>query len=236
MASLKALVSWSSGKDSAWALHTLRREGRVELAGLLTTFNRASGRVAMHAVRERLVEAQAGALGLPLVKVLIPSPCSNEEYEQAMGEAMERAKADGINAVAFGDLFLQDVRRYREEKLAGTGIEPLFPLWGSDTSTLARQMVEAGLRAYVTCVDPRQLDPSFAGRPYDAQFLDDLPPGVDPCGERGEFHTFVHDGPMFQRPIPVVLGQVVHRDEFVFADVLPARRRLRFTRGPRGRS
>ncbi|MDP3063399.1 MAG: ATP-binding protein [Chloroflexota bacterium] len=236
MATLKALVSWSSGKDSAWALHTLRREGRVELAGLLTTFNRAAGRVAMHAVRERLVEAQARALGLPLVKVLIPSPCSNEEYEQAMGEAMARAKADGINAVAFGDLFLQDVRRYREEKLAGTGIEPLFPLWGLDTSTLARQMVEARLRAYVTCVDPKQLDPSFAGRAYDEQFLDDLPPGVDPCGERGEFHTFVHDGPMFQRPIPVVLGQVVHRDGFVFADVLPSQPRRAATRAPRARS
>ena len=233
---MKALVSWSSGKDSAWALHTLRREGRVDLAGLLTTFNRAAGRVAMHAVRERLVEAQAEALGLSLVKVLIPSPCSNEEYEQAMGEAMARAKADGINAVAFGDLFLQDVRSYREEKLAGTGIEPLFPLWGLDTSTLARQMVEAGLRAYVTCVDPRQLDPSFAGRAYDAQFLDDLPPGVDPCGERGEFHTFVHDGPMFQRPIPVVLGQVVRRDGFVFADVLPSQPRRAATRAPRARS
>lgn len=236
MTTLKALVSWSSGKDSAWALHTLRQREDVELAGLLTTFNRAAGRVAMHAVRERLVEAQARALGLPLVKVPIPSPCSNEEYEQAMGAAMAQAKADGINAVAFGDLFLEDVRRYREEKLTGTGIQPLFPLWGLDTKALARQMVRAGLRAYVTCVDPKQLDPSFAGRAYDGQFLDNLPKGVDPCGERGEFHTFVYDGPMFQKPIPVMPGQVVSRDGFIFADVLPAARRgLAATHAPRAR-
>jgi len=209
----------------------------VELAGLLTTFNQAARRVAMHAVRERLVEAQAGALGLPLVKVLIPSPCSNEEYAQAMGAAMKQAKADSINAVAFGDLFLEDVRRYREEKLAGTGIQPLFPIWGMDTTKLARQMVKAGLRAYVTCVDPRQLDPSFVGRAFDELFLDDLPPGVDPCGERGEFHTFVYDGPMFERPIPVTPGRVLSRDGFVFADVLPPSRTPgAATRAPRARS
>ncbi len=217
-----ALVSWSSGKDSAWALHVLRRQGEVEIAGLLTTFNRVAGRVAMHAVRERLVEAQAEAAGLPLVKVFIPSPCTNEEYESAMGEAMARAKADGITAVTFGDLFLEDVRRYREEKLAGAGMAALFPLWKLDTSLLAREMIRAGLRAYVTCLDPRQLSPSFAGRSFDDKFLDDLPAGVDLCGERGEFHTFVYAGPMFSAPIPVEVGETVTRDGFVFTDVLPA--------------
>jgi uncharacterized protein (TIGR00290 family) len=235
MARLNALVSWSSGKDSAWTLHTLRQRGEVELAGLLTIINRSAGRVSMHAVREKLVEAQARALRLPLVKVSIPSPCSNEEYEQAMGAAMKQAKADGINAVAFGDLFLEDVRRYREEKLAGTGIQPLFPLWGLGTKALARQMVAEGLRAYVTCVDPKQLDPSFAGRAFNERFLNDLPPGVDPCGERGEFHTFVYDGPMFQQPIPVTPGEVVTRDGFVFADVLPSRTWGAATRAPRAR-
>ena len=216
----RALVAWSSGKDSAWALHTLRSQGQVEVAGLLTTINQAAGRIAMHAVREQLLDAQAAALGLPVVKVLIPSPCSNEEYERAMGDAVERARADGITRIAFGDLFLEDVRRYRIEKLAGTGIEPLFPLWGMDTALLAREVVRAGLRAHLTCVDPRQLEASFAGRPFDTRLLDELPPGVDPCGERGEFHTFVHDGPMFGMPVPVVPGEVVSRDGFVFADML----------------
>ncbi len=216
----RALVAWSSGKDSAWALHTLRSQGQVEVAGLLTTINQAAGRIAMHAVREQLLDAQATALGLPVVKVLIPSPCSNEEYERAMGDAVERARADGITRIAFGDLFLEDVRRYRIEKLAGTGIEPLFPLWGMDTALLAREVVRAGLRAHLTCVDPRQLEPSFAGRPFDTALLDELPPSVDPCGERGEFHTFVHDGPMFGMPVPVVPGEVVSRDGFVFADML----------------
>lgn len=214
-------MAWSSGKDSAWALHTLRHQGEVEAGGLLTTVNRDMARVAMHAVRERLLETQAEALGLPLVKVPIPHGCTNEEYERAMGQAMEQAKAQGIAGVAFGDLFLEDIRQYREERLAESGIQPLFPLWHLDTARLARDMVSAGLRAYVTCVDPRQLDPAFAGRIFDERFLDDLPPGVDPCGERGEFHTFAYQGPMFRRPIPVAPGEVVERDGFVFADLLP---------------
>ncbi len=216
----KALVSWSSGKDSAWALHALRGKGAVEVVGLLTTVNQAAGRVAMHAVSEGLLDTQAAALGLPLLKVFIPSPCSNDQYETVMAAAVDRAKARGVTAMIFGDLFLEDVRRYREDKLAATGIEPLFPLWGADTAKLARDMVRAGVRAQITCVDPKQLDASFAGRTFDDRFLDDLPPGVDPCGERGEFHTFVHRGPMFQRPIPVVRGASVTRDGFVFADVL----------------
>ena len=220
VARAKALVAWSSGKDSAWALHMLRSQGEVEVTGLLTTINRSAGRIAMHAVREQLLEAQATALGLPVVKVFIPSPCSNEQYERAMGEAVERARAEGITLIAFGDLFLEDVRRYRVENLAGTGITPLFPLWGIDTALLAREMVGAGLRAHITCIDPRQLAPSFAGRTFDGRLLDELPAHVDPCGERGEFHTFVSDGPMFEAPIPVVPGEVVSRDGFVFADLM----------------
>ena len=221
MALPKALVSWSSGKDCAWALHMLRSEGEVQLAGLLTTVNRTAGRVSMHAVREQLLEMQAAALGLSLIKVLLPSPCSNEQYESAMNEAIERAKADGITVIAFGDLFLEDVRMYREERMAGTGIDPVFPLWKSDTSLLAREMVEAGLRAYITCVDPKQMAPSFAGRTFDTRFLDELPSGVDPCGEHGEFHTFVYDGPMFATPLPIMPGRVEWRDGFVFADLMP---------------
>ncbi len=215
-----ALLAWSSGKDSAWTLHQLRTQGTIDVVGLLTTINREAGRVAMHAVREQLLEAQAAAVGLPLVKVFIPSPCPNEQYERAMGEAIACARAEGITQIAFGDLFLEDVRRYRENQLAGTGIQPIFPLWGLDTASLARTVVAAGLRAYLTCVDPKQLTPSFVGRTFDAQFLDELPPGVDPCGERGEFHTFAYAGPMFAAPIPIVPGAVVSRDGFVFADLL----------------
>ncbi len=220
MARPKAWMSWSSGKDSAWALHTLRSKGEVEIVGLLTSINRTAGRVAMHAVREQLLEVQATALGLPLVKVLLPSPCSNEQYESAMSKALTLAKAQEITVIAFGDLFLEDVRRYREEKLAETGIKPIFPLWSAGTSQLARDMVGAGLRAHVTCIDPKQLAPSFAGRTYDGHFLDCLPSDVDPCGERGEFHTFAYEGPMFDRPIPVVPGRVLERDGFVFADLM----------------
>jgi uncharacterized protein (TIGR00290 family) len=218
----KILLSWSSGKDSAWALHVLRQRGDVEVVALLTTINRTVGRVAMHAVREQLVEIQAQAAGLPLWKVDIPEKCSNDEYEAAMATAMGRAKAAGIQAVAFGDLFLEDVRAYREQKLAATGIEPLFPLWGLPTVLLARELVAAGLRAQVTCVDPKVLDRSFAGRTFDDKLLDDLPAGIDPCGERGEFHTFAWSGPMFREPIAVVAGEIVERDGFVFADVGPA--------------
>jgi uncharacterized protein (TIGR00290 family) len=216
----RVLLSWSSGKDAAWTLHVLRQDPSVEVGALLTTFNEAADRVAMHAVRRSLVGAQARAAALPLIEVFIPSPCPNEVYEARMRDAMTRARNDGFTHVAFGDLFLEDVRRYREERLAGAGLEPIFPLWGRPTDRLARDMLDAGLQAIVTCVDPRQIDPSLAGRPYDASFLDALPPSADPCGERGEFHTFCHAGPMFRAPIPVTSGEIVERDGFVFADVL----------------
>jgi uncharacterized protein (TIGR00290 family) len=219
---MKALLSWSSGKDSAWALHVLRRDRPdVEVVGLLTTVNRVHDRVAMHAVRSQLLRAQAAAAGLPLREVAIPSPCSNAEYEAAMGEAVARARDEGITAFAFGDLFLEDIRAYRVEKLRGTGLEPLFPIWGLPTDALARDMIAGGLRARLTCVDPKVLAASFAGRDFDAALLADLPAGVDPCGERGEFHTFAYEGPMFRAPVPVVGGEVVERDGFVFADLLP---------------
>jgi uncharacterized protein (TIGR00290 family) len=214
-------LSWSSGKDSAWALHTLCREGRLEVVALLTTLNSAYQRVAMHAVREELLEQQADALALPLIKIPLPWPCSNATYEQAMTAALAQAQRDGIRHIAFGDLFLEDIRRYREAKLAGTGIEPVFPLWQLDTAQLARTMVASGLRAYLTCVDPKKLSPSFAGRLFDAGLLNDLPPGVDPCGENGEFHTFAFEGPMFRHPLAVEPGEVVERDGFIFADLRP---------------
>jgi uncharacterized protein (TIGR00290 family) len=218
---MKAILSWSSGKDSAWALHVLRAQG-VEVTGLLTSVNSAATRVAMHGVREELLEAQAKAAGLPLVKAHLPWPCPNEAYEAAMSDAIARARASGATHVAFGDLFLEDIRRYREEKLAGTGMEPLFPLWGRDTAALAREMVSAGLRATIACVDPKQLDRRFAGRTFDEAFLAELPAGCDPCGERGEFHTFAWAGPMFARPLRVACGEIVERDGFVYADLLAA--------------
>jgi uncharacterized protein (TIGR00290 family) len=213
------LVSWSSGKDGSWALHVLRQRGDVELVGLVTTVNQTFGRVAMHGVRESLLERQAEAAGLPLWKVPLPHPCPNEAYDAAMTRLVERARAAGVEAMAFGDLFLEDVRAYRERQLAGTGIAPLFPLWGRSTAELAREMVAAGLRARLVCVDPRQLAADFAGRLFDAALLADLPTGVDPCGERGEFHTFCTAGPMFRTPIACEPGEVVERDGFVFADL-----------------
>jgi uncharacterized protein (TIGR00290 family) len=222
MTRTKALLSWSSGKDAAWALHVLRLAGDVEVVGLLTTTNEVFERVAMHGVREALLEAQAEAAGLPLWKVPLPWPCPNEAYEALMARVCAKAAAEGIGAMAFGDLFLEDVRDYRIQKLAGTGLTPLFPLWGPDTAALARRMQAAGLKATLTCVDPRVLDPSFAGRAFDAALLADLPASVDPCGERGEFHTFVWDGPMFHGPLAIRRGEVVARDGFVFADLVPA--------------
>jgi len=216
----KTLLSWSSGKDSAWALHALRRDPSVELVGLLTTLNESVARVAMHAVRETLLERQAQAAGLPLRKIPLPHPCSNEAYERIMAGVIERAQGEGVEAMAFGDLFLEDIRAYRERQLDGTGLEPLFPIWGIPTHELARTMVAAGLRAHITCVDPRQLDRSFAGRIFDTDFLADLPAGVDPCGENGEFHSFATDGPMFSKRLEVQAGEVVERDGFVFADLL----------------
>lgn len=214
------VLSWSSGKDSAWALHCLRQRGDFIVAGLLTTFNQAFDRVAMHSTRRALVEAQARAAGLPLHAVPLPWPCSNEAYESAMREACAAAVASGVDTMAFGDLFLEDIRRYREKRLAGTGLTPVFPVWGLDTRQLAEEMIAGGLRARIVCVDPGKLPGDFAGREFDADLLRDLPAGVDPCGENGEFHSFVYAGPMFSEPIPVESGEVVERDGFVFADVI----------------
>jgi uncharacterized protein (TIGR00290 family) len=218
----KALLSWSSGKDSAWALHTLRGRDDVEVVGLLTTINEVYARVAMHAVRVELLREQADAVGLPLWEVPIPSPCSNEAYEAAMSAVLARARAAGVEVVAFGDLFLEDVRRYREERMAGTGLSPMFPLWGLPTAALAREMIASGLRAKITCVDPKHLPAAFAGRDFDERLLADLPGTADPCGERGELHTFAYDGPMFRRPVAVATGEVVERGGFVFADLIAA--------------
>lgn len=217
---MKILVSWSTGKDSAWTLHLLRQQFPNAVAGLLSTINEAFDRVAMHAVRHTLLLAQAQAARLPLHVVHLPWPCSNAEYEQRMVAAVEQFVKAGFTHVAFGDLFLEDVRRYREERLARTGLTPLFPLWkAKPTAELARDMIDGGLRAYLTCVDPRKLDPSFAGRAFDDALMRDLPAGIDPCGEYGEFHSFVWDGPMFSHPVNVQLGEVVERDGFVFADL-----------------
>jgi len=223
----RVLLAWSSGKDSAWALHVLARAAARDpaaprVAGLLTTVNATHGRVAMHAVRRELLAAQARAAGLPLHEVPIPSPCSNAQYEQAMGAAMAAARADGVTHVAFGDLFLEDIRRYREEKLAGSGIAPLFPLWGLPTRALAEEMLDAGVVAHLTAVDPARVPAALAGRRWDRALLAELPPSADPCGENGEFHTFVSAGPMFAAPLAVRAGEVVTRDGFAFADLLPA--------------
>jgi uncharacterized protein (TIGR00290 family) len=215
----KLLLSWSSGKDSAWTLHCLRQRGDYHVAGLLTTLNAAFDRVAMHSTRRALLEAQARAAGLPLFPVPLPWPCSNQQYEAAMRSACNAALADGIEAMAFGDLFLEDVRRYREEKLAGSGLEPVFPIWGLNTRLLAEEMIAGGLRARIVCVDPKKLPAEFAGREFDADFLRDLPAKVDPCGENGEFHSVVYAGPMFREPIAIESGEVIERDGFVFADV-----------------
>jgi len=221
---MKIALSWSTGKDSAWTLQMLRREHPGAVAGLLTTINEAFDRVAMHAVRRALVTAQAEAAGLPLYAIDLPWPCSNEEYETRMAAAVNRLEADGFTHMAFGDLFLEDVRRYREERLASTALTPLFPLWKTmPTRDLALEMIDNGLRACLTCVDPRVLPASFAGRLFDRDLLADLPEGVDPCGENGEFHSFVWDGPMFARPVMVAVGDRVERDGFIFADVLPVR-------------
>jgi uncharacterized protein (TIGR00290 family) len=219
---VKTLLAWSSGKDSAWTLHALRRQN-VEVGALLTTINEAAGRVAMHGVRRSLVEAQSEAVGVPLWKVPLPFPCTNEDYESRMAEACRRAVGEGFDCIAFGDLYLRDVREYRERRLAGCGLTPLFPLWGIPTAQLAREMIGAGLRARVTCVDSKVLDGGFAGREFDHALLAELPERVDPCGENGEFHTFVCDGPMFRAPVGVEAGEVRKIDGFVYADLLPRR-------------
>jgi uncharacterized protein (TIGR00290 family) len=216
----KTVVSWSSGKDSAFALWKIACAGELEVVGLLTTITRDFGRVSIHGVRQELLEHQAAATGLPLRKVEIPYPCPNSVYEEAMSQAVRRMEADGISSIVFGDLFLEDVRAYRESRLATTGLRPIFPLWGSNTTALAQQMIRAGMEARVVCVDPRRLSRGFAGRPYDEDFLAALPPTVDPCGENGEFHTFVTFGPMFSTRIAVRGGEIVEREGFVFADLL----------------
>ena len=215
----KTLLSWSSGKDSAWALHLLRQRTDIEVVGLFTTVNAEFQRVAMHAVRLELLKLQAEAVGLPLETLNIPYPCSNLQYESVMKEFVDTSRERGIHCMAFGDLFLQDIRAYREANLKDTGITPLFPLWEIPTDRLARQMISEGLRAYLTCIDPKKLPARFAGREFGPSLLDELPESVDPCGEYGEFHTFAVDGPMFQSPVEVILGEVVERDGFVFADL-----------------
>ena len=216
---MKILLSWSSGKDSAWALHRLNETHPGAVGGLLTTVNEAVDRVAMHAVRRSVLTAQARMAGLPLRVVPIPHPCPNEVYEERMAVAIAEAVKDGFTHVAFGDLFLEDVRRYREERLAGTGLEPMFPVWGLPTKRLAEEMIEKGLRARLSCIDTRVLDASFAGRAFDRSLLDDLPAHVDPCGENGEFHTCVSAGPMFANPLDLETGEVVTREPFVWTDL-----------------
>jgi uncharacterized protein (TIGR00290 family) len=218
----RAWMSWSSGKDSAYALAVARKRADLEIVALLTTVTEAFGRVSMHGVREELLLAQARATGLPLVQVRIPSPCSNVDYEERMGAALAGALASGVDTVVFGDLYLADLRAYREERLATLGLRAEFPLWQRDTRVLAQEMIDAGVRAVLTCVDPKQVPRELAGREFDAALLADLPAGVDPCGENGEFHTFAYAGPALREPVAVRKGEVVERDGFVFADLLRA--------------
>jgi len=217
---MRTLLSWSSGKDAAWALHKLRNQSDIEVAGLLTTVNASTDCVSMHAVREELLECQAEAVGLPLWKIPLPWPCPNETYVARMTEALARMKREGIQAVAYGDLFLADIRAYRETRHEGTGIQAVFPLWGADSRSLASEMIGAKLQARLICVDTTRLDAGFAGRAFDSSLVEDLPPTVDPCGENGEFHTFVWDGPMFRHPIQIRAGATTERDGFAFTDLL----------------
>jgi len=217
----KTLLSWSSGKDSAWALHVLRQQQDIEVVGLFCTFNEKFERGAMHAVRNELIIQQAERIGLPLQLIPIPYPCSDAEYKTIMGNFIEQAKSQEIDSIAFGDLFLEGIRSYRETNLAETGIKPLFPLWGIPTNELSKEMVRGGLRAKITCIDPKHLPAEFAGHEYDNAFLEQIPDNVDPCGENGEFHSFVYDGPMFTSKVNVCVGETVTRDGFVYTDLLP---------------
>ena len=218
----KAYVSWSSGKDSAFALYEAQRSGVADVVGVLTTVNEAYGRVAMHGVRDDVLDRQIAALGLPALKVMLPNPCPNEIYQERMAQACARIKEQGVRHIVFGDLFLEDIRAYREQQLAAVGMTGIFPLWQRDTAVLARAMIDSGMVAHLVCVDPRRLGHEFAGRRFDRRLLDELPRQVDPCGENGEFHTLVSAGPMFAEPIEVRLGEIVERDGFVFADVIAA--------------
>ena len=220
----KVLVSWSSGKDSAWTLHVLRQQDEVEVVGLLTTINEKFKRVAMHGTRRELLEAQAAAAKIPLWNVPLPWPCSNEQYEQAMAATCEKARKQGIEAIAFGDLFLEDVRKYREERMKNSGLEPLFPIWGRNTHKLLLEMLDEGLKSRIVCINPTQVSPDFAGKDLDRNLLAKFPANVDPCGENGEFHTFTYAGPMFRTPIPIESGEVITRDSFMYADVKLARK------------
>ena len=222
MAGKRVALSWSSGKDSAWSLHRLRADPSVDVVALVTTVNEEYARVAMHAVRVELLRAQAAAAGVPLIEVPIPNPCSNAEYEQRMRALIDRLRAERIEHMAFGDLFLADIRAYRERQLQGTGIQPLFPLWNVSTPDLANDMIAGGLKAVLTCVDPKRLAAPFCGRQFDAELLADLPADVDPCGENGEFHSFVYAGPMFRHALSIETGETVERDGFVYTDVRPA--------------
>jgi uncharacterized protein (TIGR00290 family) len=217
----KAYISWSSGKDSAFALHVARLEGVADIVGVLTTVNEVYDRVAMHGVRSALLDRQIAALGLPAIKINIPSPCPNDIYETRMEEACAAIKAKGIEHIVFGDLYLEDIRAYREDKLGAIGMTPLFPLWRRNTTKLARDMIASGLVAHITCLDPKRIDRRFAGRRFDASLLDELPSDIDPCGENGEFHTAVIAGPMFNNPIDVSIGETVEREGFVFTDIIP---------------
>jgi uncharacterized protein (TIGR00290 family) len=217
----KTLLSWSSGKDSAWALHILQHQQDIEVVGLFCTFNKKFERGAMHAVRTELIQQQAEKIGLPLELIPIPDPCSDSEYKAIMADFIEGVKSRGIECIAFGDLFLEEIRNYREDSLAGTGITPLFPLWGIPTGELSKEMVSRGLRAKITCIDPKHLPSNFAGHDYDNDFLEQIPNSVDPCGEKGEFHSFAYDGPMFKDKVNICVGETVTRDGFIFTDILP---------------
>jgi uncharacterized protein (TIGR00290 family) len=217
----RTLLSWSTGKDSAWALHILRRQPDIEVGGLFCTINQEFERVAMHAVRIELIHRQAQSVGLPVQLIPIPQPCSNNEYETIMKNFVGQAKQQGIDCFAFGDIFLEDIRKYRETNLANSGIAPIFPLWGMPTGKLSKEMVNSGLRAIITCVDPKHLSADFAGQEYGESFLERIPANIDPCGENGEFHTFTFDGPMFKKPMNIAIGKTISRDGFIFTDLLP---------------
>lgn len=218
----KAVVSWSSGKDSAFALHEVRRAGQFEVVGLLTTVSETFNRVAMHGTRESLLDRQIAALNLPCLKISLPSPCPNAVYEVRMAEACAHIKEQGVRHMVFGDLFLEDIRAYREARLKDAGIEAVFPLWKRETRALAQEMVTSGMVAHLVCIDPHRMERRFAGRCFDGDFLVELPGDVDPCGENGEFHTAVSASPMFNAPIAVKTGDIVERDGFVFADIIPS--------------
>jgi uncharacterized protein (TIGR00290 family) len=217
----RTLLSWSGGKDSAWALQVLRQQEDIEVVGLFCTFNKKYERGAMHAVRNELIHRQAASVGLPLELIPIPDPCSDSEYKAIMADFIEGVKSMGIECIAFGDLFLEEIRSYREKSLAGTGITPLFPLWGIPTGELSKEMVSSGLRAKITCIDPKQLSAEFSGHEYDSSFLAQIPDSIDPCGEKGEFHSFAYDGPMFNDKVNICVGETVTRDGFIFTDILP---------------